>query len=140
MGIFLPLLIFSPMKQLWYPFVWFLVILALCATPGKDIPHISFLELLAFDKWVHAGIFFVLVLLMIRGFRLQNGGWLFVNAFLISTVFSIAYGGVLEILQGAVFEDRSADIYDFIANSFGALVGVVLYRKLSTRIKFLRVP
>ena len=128
------------MKYLWYPIVWFLVILVLCATPGKDIPHISFLELLAFDKWVHAGIFFILVLLMIRGFRLQLEGWFFSNAMFFTLVVSIAYGGILELLQGAVFEDRSADVYDFIANSFGAIVGVVLYRKLSVKIKFLQVP
>lgn len=128
------------MKHLWYPLVWFLVILTLCATPGKDIPHISFLELLAFDKWVHAGIFFILVLLMIRGFRLQRTGWLFSNAVIFTLVFSVAYGGILEILQGAVFEDRSADFYDFIANSIGAITGVLLYRKLAFKIKFLQVP
>lgn len=128
------------MKYLWYPIVWFLVILVLCATPGKDIPHISFLELLAFDKWVHAGIFFILVLLMIRGFRMQRSGWIFDHAVIFTLVFSISYGGILELLQGAVFEDRSADVYDFIANTFGAIVGVMLYRKLSAKIKFLQVP
>jgi len=128
------------MKHLWYPLLWFLVILVLCATPGKDIPHISFLEMLAFDKWVHAGIFLILVLLMIRGFRLQRTGWLFSNATIFTLVFSIAYGGILEILQGAVFEDRSADVYDFVANSVGAIAGVVLYRKLSDKIKFFQVP
>jgi hypothetical protein len=128
------------MKYLWTPIVWFLVILVLCATPGKDIPHISFLELLAFDKWVHAGIFFILVLLMIRGFRMQRSGWIFDHAVIFTLVFSISYGGILELLQGAVFEDRSADVYDFIANTFGAIVGVMLYRKLSAKIKFLQVP
>jgi glycopeptide antibiotics resistance protein len=130
----------SSMKHLWFPFAWALIILVMCGMPGRDIPHISFLEILAFDKWVHAGIFFVLVVLMIRGFRLQFNGWLNTNAVLVSLVFCIAYGGALELMQEAVFAERSADIYDFIANSVGAIAGVLLYRKLSAKLKFIRLP
>ena len=128
------------MKNLWPAIVWALAILALCGMPGRDIPHISFLELLAFDKWVHAGIFFVLAVLMIRGLRLQFQNWWSRNAVLFSLTFCVLYGGVLELMQEAVFEERAADIYDFIANSFGAIVGVLLYRKLSQKIKRVRLP
>ncbi len=71
---------------------------------------------------------------------MQRSGWIFDHAVIFTLVFSISYGGILELLQGAVFEDRSADVYDFIANTFGAIVGVMLYRKLSAKIKFLQVP
>jgi VanZ family protein len=128
------------MKYLWLPFIWTLVILGLCGMPGRDIPHISFLEILAFDKWVHAGIFFVLVVLMIRGLRLQFTGWLNTNAILVSLVFCVVYGGALELMQEAVFTERSADVYDFVANSFGAVTGALLYRWLGKRIRFIRLP
>ena len=36
---------------------WALLIFGLCAMPGRFIPSVSWLELLSFDKWVHAGIF-----------------------------------------------------------------------------------
>ena len=124
------------MKHLWQPFLWALLILALCGMPGKDIPHISFLEILAFDKWVHAGIFFVLVLLTMRAIKFN---WLrvsHVTTILFALAIAIPYGGLLEIMQGAVFADRSPDLYDFIANSFGAICGSLLYRKLATRIKY----
>lgn len=127
------------MKHLLLPFVWALVILALCGMPGRDIPHISFLEILAFDKWVHAGIFFILALLMIRGFRLQKSSWVRKYAIAVTILFCVLYGGALELMQAAVFVERSADVYDFIANSFGAIIGVSLYRKLADKIKFLRV-
>jgi VanZ family protein len=104
----------------------------LCGIPGRDIPHISFLEILSFDKWVHAGVFFVLTLLAVRGFRLQKNSNAFKkHAVLISLALCISYGGILEILQGTIFEDRSADIYDFIANSFGCILAVLLYPKFS---------
>ena len=123
------------MKYFWYPLAWFLVILVLCGMPGKDIPHISFLELLAFDKWVHAGIFFILALLLMRGMKLSYPRVAYITAVFFTLAVSIPYGGLLEIMQGTLFEDRSADLYDFIANSFGAICGVLLYRKLS-RFKF----
>lgn len=112
--------------------IWAIIILILCGTPGKDVPHFSFLDLFGFDKFVHAGIFFVLVIFAIRGFRLQTkNNYLNKNASFLAVGFSIAYGGVLEILQGTIFEDRSADINDFIANSFGCFVALLLYQKMS---------
>lgn len=128
------------MKYLWIPIIWALIILALCGMPGRDIPHISFLEILAFDKWVHAGIFFVLSVLMIRGLSLQFGDWAKNRVVIFTLIFAVAYGGSLELMQQAVFEERSADLYDFIANTFGAVLGVVLYRKLASRIKLLQLP
>lgn len=129
---------FCTMRYFVYPFLWTLVILALCAMPGKDIPHVSWLEVLAFDKWVHAGIFFVLAVLIIRAMKFT---WLRVAHFtaaLTALSFCIPYGGILEIMQGTMFADRSADVYDFIANSAGAIIGVTLYRKLADRIQFFK--
>lgn len=124
------------MRYFWLPLFWFLVILVLCAMPGKDIPHISFLELLSFDKWVHAGIFFVLAILLVRAVQFTYVHVAYGVAVWIALAVCIPYGGILEILQGTLFEDRSADLYDFIANSFGAVCGVLLYRNLAKRIKF----
>lgn len=108
--------------------LWALIILVLCGMPGKDIPHISFLELLSFDKFVHAGIFFVLILLTVRGFLLQTRFIKFQHsARSFAFVICIVYGGSLEIMQGTLFTDRSADIFDFIANSFGSVMGLVFY-------------
>ena len=118
---------FKPIK---WAMLWALIILILCGIPGKDIPHISFLELLSFDKFVHAGIFFVLLLLTVRGFKTQGR---FIaprrKAKPYAFILCVAYGGLLEILQGTVFEGRSADIFDFIANSFGCTMALLAYNK-----------
>lgn len=104
--------------------------------PGRDIPHISWLEMLAFDKWVHAGVFFVLSVTIMRGIKFTVPGGKHINAIFVALAFSIPYGGALEIMQQTLFSERSADIYDFIANSVGAIAGVLVYRKLAARIKF----
>lgn len=123
------------LKHTKWAMLWALLILILCGMPGKDIPHISFLELLSFDKFVHASIFFVFILLSIRGFLLQPRFFKLQqnakrNAFLIC----VAYGGLMEIMQGTLFIDRSADIYDFVANSFGCLMGWVFYDSIERKI------
>lgn len=116
------------LKHLKWAMLWALLILVLCGIPGRDIPHISFLELLSFDKFVHAGIFFVLIVLTIRGFLLQTTfDKIRKSPKVISLLICVSYGGLLELMQSAIFEERSADIYDFIANSFGCLVGLFLY-------------
>ena len=110
--------------------LWALFILVLCGMPGRDIPHISSLELMNFDKFVHAALFLVLMLLTIRGFVLQTT-FLKIQQHpkMIAFVFCVVYGASLEIMQGLVFEQRNADVYDFIANSVGAAVGAMLYKQ-----------
>ena len=38
----------------------------------------------------------------------------------------IVWGGLMELLQGAMSMGRSADWYDFLANSCGAILGLIL--------------
>lgn len=106
---------------------WALLILGLCSMPGRFIPSTSWLEMLSFDKWVHAGIFFVLVSLLNFSvhFNHQNQ-----TLFYIYFLLSVLYGGALEIMQATVFSERSADWYDMIANSFGCVVALLFKEKL----------
>ncbi|HIY50284.1 MAG TPA: hypothetical protein H9834_10790 [Candidatus Barnesiella excrementavium] len=77
------------------------------------------------DKVVHGCMYLGLVVVgcydMYRlGFRFtprRLALWLFV---------AIAWGGVMELLQGAMGLGRSADWFDFLANSCGALSGLLL--------------
>lgn len=113
-----------------YPYLlsvtWALIILALCSMPGRFIPSTTWLELLSFDKWVHAGIFFVLVSLLGLAVEINHQSK---NLFYIYFLLSVMYGGALEIMQATVFSERSADWYDMIANSFGCLVALSLSKK-----------
>ncbi len=115
-------------KHTKWAMLWALSILVLCGIPGKDIPRISFLELLSFDKLVHAGIFFVLLLLTVRGFILQTTFYILNrHPKIIALLLCIIYGGLLEIMQGTLFEQRSASMFDFIADSVGATIGLFAY-------------
>lgn len=118
-----------------YPFVialvWALVIFGMCCMPGRYIPSTDWLELFKADKWVHASIFFILQILMMRVLYLkQTSVFLYVIIF-----FSVvAYGGLLEIMQATLFSQRSADWYDFIANTFGVVMAVLLFKPLKSKL------
>lgn len=108
--------------------LWALVIFGLCSMPGRFIPSVSWLELLSFDKWVHAGIFFMLLTLFgisVTAHR-QNK-----NLVYLYFILSVLYGGALEIMQATVFIDRSADWIDMVANSFGCLIALLLNRRIN---------
>ncbi len=112
--------------------VWTLIIFILCCTPGKYVPTAHWLELLSFDKFVHASIFFILSCLwLIVGFK-SNKLSLITLIFII--LVCISYGGLLEIMQAKVFSERSGDWLDFIANSFGSLIGVWFFSKQKFRL------
>ena len=108
--------------------VWAFVIFCLCATPGSYIPSVSWLEMLSFDKWVHAGVFFVLCSLISIHTQARKKS---IQVLLVYVLLCIIYGGALEIMQAKVFSERSADWQDFIANSFGCLISLLLYKRWS---------
>jgi len=117
--------------------LWAMLIFILCMIPGSDLPKISWLENFGFDKFIHAGLFFVLALLLVHGFLKQEK---IRSAKIITLIICFVYGGLLELLQGALFVERTADVYDFIANSLGSVLGLLLFNAVNEKIlsKFIR--
>lgn len=112
--------------------LWALVIFILCSLPGRFIPAVSWLELLSFDKWVHAGVFFILLTFLQIAVVEHQQTKKFIYLYF---VVCLLYGGSLEILQAKVFSERSADWFDVAANSFGCIMALVL-RSKTTRLIF----
>jgi VanZ family protein len=122
-------------KKMKWALLWALLIFILCAIPGHDIPHISFLEMLSFDKLVHAGLFFILATLSIQG--LKGGPSAAVptrTTRLVVCICCVVYGGLLEIMQGTLCVDRTADVFDFLANGFGASMACLGYAVIDKHI------
>ena len=122
------------MKKFLPLIIWTLIIFGLCSMPGKIIPRISWLELLSFDKFVHAGMFFVEQVLFMRALSYLNKK---IVVGILVLLFCILYGGSLELMQFYVFSSRSGDVLDFIANSTGALFGFLLFSKINKKLGFL---
>ncbi len=110
-------------------FSWILVIFILCATPGQYIPSADWLELVSFDKLVHASLFFILAsLLFLVVIKYQQS---LLRKYLYLFL-SIAYGVSLEVMQAKLFINRSADWKDMIANTFGCVMALLVFKKLQT--------
>ncbi|MCZ2276492.1 MAG: VanZ family protein [Bacteroidia bacterium] len=107
---------------------WALIIMALTLVPGSSLPDLSFWELLSFDKVAHLIVFAILAFNLAVGFRKQHQfPALHIHALQYAFVISVIYGLTLEILQGALFADRYADLIDFIADTIGAGTGVFIF-------------
>jgi VanZ family protein len=116
--------------------LWTLIIFILCSTPGHFIPTTNWLELLSFDKFVHASIFFTLTFLwLLVGFKKNKLSLSFMIFIIIAC---IGYGGLLEIMQAKAFSERSGDWLDFIANSFGCLMGLWFFSKQKFRLLLIK--
>lgn len=105
--------------------VWVVVIAILHAIPGSDFPEVSFSDFFQLDKLIHTVIFMVGVYLFAVVLKKQQK-----IQFLRYIVISfIAYGLLLEVLQGLVFIERSADILDWLADTIGVFLGVWIFKK-----------
>ncbi len=116
--------------------LWALFITMLCAIPGKDIPQVSWFEMLSFDKLVHASLFAILVYLAYHAIYKSSQLACYIAepiyfSFLICIIY---YGGILELMQEYFFVDRKADWYDFYANAIGAMIGAVAYKINNSKI------
>jgi VanZ family protein len=116
-------------KQLLPALAWSLIILLLYGVPGSDIPRMDLMSLLSMDKLAHAGFFAMQVHLLITAFRKQTRSPICkYNAIRLSIAISAGYGIVLELIQGAVFSERTTDWLDLLANLVGCGLGFLLFR------------
>lgn len=107
------------LRSLRWAIAWAFVILVLCLMPGKALPEWNWIALLDLDKLVHAGLFFVLAVLLAQAF-VSNGAPL--RYIFWACIISIAYGFATEFMQGLDALGRRTDLNDMIANSTGALL------------------
>lgn len=75
------------------------------------------------DKAVHFVFYFVFIVLWFFALQLYKKSKYFnLKLFLIA----VFYGMLMEFFQSVFTQDREADFYDIIANSLGALFGILI--------------
>ena len=110
------------------PTIWALIILILSLLPGKDMPSFSLWEMVNSDKVAHFGFYGIQAYLLARGLFLTNPQMKGSSIFMWAFILVVAYGGLIEVMQGTLCADRYADILDFLANTIGAGLGLLIYR------------
>lgn len=93
--------------------------------PNENLPRV---EITRVDLVAHFLLYMVFTILLINGNRIESKYILFKKyAVLTALVVSITYGGIIELIQGIGWLNRSADWFDFGMNAVGSLIGVIIY-------------
>ena len=116
---------FLEKRKIWFvyvPLVLYWVILFTATTiPGNQLPdiHLS-------DKIEHFSAFFILAILLNLTMIYQRKSFLlFKNAALVTIIICLSYGAIDELHQMFI-PGRSADIRDWLADSIGVILGVLV--------------
>lgn len=107
------------LRQLRWALLWAAVILWLCLIPSRSLPEWHWFDIMDLDKLVHAGMFFVLSLLLAQAFANSGSPKRYL---LWAVIISACYGVSTEIMQGLEALGRRTDPIDMLANTIGAIV------------------
>ena len=120
------------MLSCWKSISSIIFIFVISSMPGQSIPDIPIWN---FDKLIHCFIYFWLTFIVFLDLT-RTAAWISSQtALLFSFMFSISYGGTLEILQRTVFINRSGDWIDLSANTLGAVFAIAVLPYINERIK-----
>ena len=93
--------------------------------PARDIPSVSLLERIHFDKFVHFGLFGTLVALWTIPYASRHNPDKNTRFFLLVCLAACAFGAGMEWFQ-LEFTDRDYENGDIVADSIGAITGMVI--------------
>lgn len=108
---------------------WAFFIFLLCGLPPKNTGSFSFWDLFSIDKLLHFAVFSALSLILIVALKRQcTFNFLRHRATIIAIILSLMYGITLEYIQMRYFEGRTGEWLDTLANSLGAIFGVIIFK------------
>ncbi|HEX2683505.1 MAG TPA: VanZ family protein [Ferruginibacter sp.] len=121
----------SPVKRFIPGIAWFFLILVLISLPGSKLPTVeTWLNDIYFDKWIHTGLFAILVLLFIYPVsRTSLPVPIKKNIALKIAIAACIWGLTTEFIQKFFIPDRSFDLFDLAADCLGVLLAYAWCRK-----------
>ena len=111
---------------------WSALIVYFCLKNAKDLSQI---DIVGFDKVIHIVFHFVFAVLWFLYVQKKFTGAKKIRLALGSFLFSFLFGIVVEIMQETLTTTRSADLFDILANFFGAFLGLASVFLFNTRKK-----
>ena len=109
----------SERSFLWLAITWTVFITVASLVSFSSVPKV---KIIGNDKIVHFLFYFIFVILW--GLAKKQSYFKIKYDLLIVSI-AIAYGIIIEVLQGVLTVTRQADYYDALANSLGAFFGFV---------------
>lgn len=111
--------------------IWWLVVLVLMCTPGKDFPDLgSWTEQIKLDKIIHIGIFSLMGYMFMRPVSIKNLPDAIKNNYFLKIAIAISLWGITtEFIQHFWIPGRSFDLWDWVADTLGSLAAYFYARK-----------
>jgi len=109
--------------------LWAILIVGLSSMPGVSLPDMNLFEP---DKFAHAAVYAVFTGFILWGYYLQNGKTAVKWVPQVLTAFFIAagWGFLMELMQDRFFPGRMFEIADEIANIFGTILSIGIFKLL----------
>lgn len=105
---------------------WFIISVVLLTLPGSAFPNENWLGDIYFDKWVHIGMFTMMVFLCCWAvYKTKKDRQKLFNYFLFFAITALVYGIIMEFVQKYYIPNRSFDIGDIIADGVGCIAGLL---------------
>lgn len=106
----------------------FVTFSSLSSFKGVDISRFN---IPYFDKVVHFAFYFVMVVLGMFALKEQfKTRFKLLKSLFIAVIFAVTYGIIIEVIQATYTVNRQGDILDGVANSIGALSGMLVSKIL----------
>jgi VanZ family protein len=93
------------------------------ATIGDSIPSTISVS----DKAIHVFAYFLLTLSWLFSYKKESEK---LKISIIIPVIVFIYGILIEVLQGAVTENRQPEAYDLLANLIGIILAITIFKKV----------
>ena len=103
--------------------VWTILTLYLSLISARSASKFDLLDFVGFDKLAHLSFYTIFSFLWAMSLRDTNTNKNFV------LFFSVSFGILMEICQFYLFNGRSFELYDILANIIGSFLGVILFKK-----------
>ena len=109
-----------------FPVLWLIISTLLLTIPASAFPKENWLEKIWFDKWVHVGMFSIMVFLWCWAtLRLNFEKEKLKRVFILFAFICLAYGIGMEFVQKYFVANRSFDTGDIIADGVGCFAGLL---------------
>ena len=117
----------KPVNRFLIPAIsWLIISTILLTLPGSAFPQEDWLSKIWFDKWVHIGMFSIMVTLICWGIYKKNSlPATRMRKFILVAVLCLCYGIAMEFVQKYFIPNRSFDVGDILADGVGSFLGLM---------------
>ena len=106
--------------------IWLSISTVLLTIPGSVLPQENWLGKIWFDKWVHIGMFAILVWLFCWAIHKKcSKNIKLTKTFIVIGLLCLGYGIGMEFVQKYFVVNRSFDTGDIVADAVGCTIGFV---------------